>query len=207
GTTAERGTTATSSPNLRVCDLTAPDKRLTPRRAACSSNVEAISGRYFLIGASRHSVAGKRAAPRCEAGDSTSVFSPGGSRLRRSRSAVHPLATVPHSRIAGRTRPPTAPGGRPRSARLPRRHDDERRQSGRMLAENLLLLLAVLPFIGAISAVTMPVTARNAEVALAGSVMVAGLLALAALFGDVTAGQVVSRTLSWAPSLGLDVTL
>ena len=40
-----------------------------------------------------------------------------------------------------------------------------------MLAENLLLLLAVLPFLGAISAVTMPVTARNAEVALAGSVI------------------------------------
>ena len=76
-----------------------------------------------------------------------------------------------------------------------------------MLAENLLLLLAVLPFIGAVSAVTMPVSARNAEVALAGSVMVAGLLALAVLFHDVTAGQVVSRTLSWAPSLGLDVTL
>ena len=76
-----------------------------------------------------------------------------------------------------------------------------------MLGQNLLLLLAVLPFLGAILAVTMPVTARNAEVALAGGVMVAGLLGLATLFGQVTDGQVVARSLRWAPSLGLDVTL
>ena len=35
-----------------------------------------------------------------------------------------------------------------------------------MLGQNLLLLLAVLPFLGAILAVTMPVGARNAEVLL-----------------------------------------
>lgn len=76
-----------------------------------------------------------------------------------------------------------------------------------MLAQNLLLLLAVLPFAGAILAVTMPVTARNAEVALSGGVMVAGLLALFAMTGDVTDGQIVARSIEWAPSLGLDITL
>ena len=60
-----------------------------------------------------------------------------------------------------------------------------------MLGQNLLLLLAVLPFLGAILAVTMPVGARNAEVLLAGAVMVAGLLGLAPLAGEVADGGVV----------------
>ncbi|MBB1492006.1 monovalent cation/H+ antiporter subunit A [Paracoccus sp. MC1854] len=76
-----------------------------------------------------------------------------------------------------------------------------------MLAQNLLLLLAVLPFAGAILAVTMPVTARNAEVMLAGGVMIAGLLALFAVMGDVADAQAVARSIEWAPSLGLDLTL
>ena len=76
-----------------------------------------------------------------------------------------------------------------------------------MLGQNLLLLLAVLPFLGAILAVTMPVGARNAEVLLAGAVMVAGLLGLAPLAGEVADGGVVARSIEWAPSLGLDVTL
>ncbi|SDL81997.1 monovalent cation/H+ antiporter subunit A [Paracoccus chinensis] len=76
-----------------------------------------------------------------------------------------------------------------------------------MLGQNLLLLLAVLPFLGAILAVTMPVGARNAEVLLAGGVMVAGLLGLAPLAGEVADGGVVARSIEWAPSLGLDMTL
>ena len=49
-----------------------------------------------------------------------------------------------------------------------------------MLAETLILLLVVLPFLGAIAATTMPVSARNGEVVLGGGVMLAGLVALAA---------------------------
>ena len=76
-----------------------------------------------------------------------------------------------------------------------------------MLAETLILLLVVLPFLGAIAATTMPVSARNGEVVLGGGVMLAGLVALAALFDQVSDGRVVSRTIEWVPSIGLDLTL
>ena len=45
-----------------------------------------------------------------------------------------------------------------------------------MLAETLILLLVVLPFLGAIAATTMPVSARNGEVVLGGGVMLADAL-------------------------------
>ncbi|MBV0890944.1 monovalent cation/H+ antiporter subunit A [Paracoccus sp. Z118] len=76
-----------------------------------------------------------------------------------------------------------------------------------MLAHNLILILSVLPFAGAILATTMPVTARNAEVALAGGVMIAGLIALFLLFPEVSDGGVIRRTVEWVPSASLDIAL
>ena len=76
-----------------------------------------------------------------------------------------------------------------------------------MLAQNLVLFLALLPFAAAAAALSMPVMARNAEVALAGGVMVAGLAALAAVFPQVADGGAIIRTIEWAPSLGLDMVL
>ena len=43
-----------------------------------------------------------------------------------------------------------------------------------MLAQTLITLLVVLPFAGALAAITMPVSARNGEVVLGCGVMLAG---------------------------------
>lgn len=76
-----------------------------------------------------------------------------------------------------------------------------------MLAQTLITLLVVLPFAGALAAITMPVSARNGEVVLGCGVMLAGLIGLAALFGQVQDGGVVTRTIEWVPSLGLNLAL
>ena len=76
-----------------------------------------------------------------------------------------------------------------------------------MLEQNLLLTLALLPFVGALLAVTLPDNARNGEAWLAGSIMLAGLVMLAALYPQVEDGGRVLTQLAWVPSLGLDVTL
>ncbi|TNC47426.1 monovalent cation/H+ antiporter subunit A [Rubellimicrobium rubrum] len=70
---------------------------------------------------------------------------------------------------------------------------------------NLILLLVFLPFAGALVASTMPAGARTGTAWLSGLVMTAGLLILAALHGPVAEGRVLLETLSWVPSLGLDL--
>ena len=74
-----------------------------------------------------------------------------------------------------------------------------------MIAQNLLTLLIVLPFLGALTAATLPSDSRNALAALAGGVMLAMLAVLAGLQGWVAEGGVVSSTVRWVDSLGLNL--
>ena len=75
-----------------------------------------------------------------------------------------------------------------------------------MFEQNLLLILALLPFGGAVIAATLPSNARNAEAWLAGLVMVAGLAILAVFHPLVQDGGRVLSRLYWVPSLGLNLT-
>ena len=59
-----------------------------------------------------------------------------------------------------------------------------------MIEQNLLLILVLLPFLGAIAAATLPVNAHNAAAWLSGFTMVAGGVILAGLYGPVMAGAV-----------------
>ncbi|PZO63779.1 MAG: monovalent cation/H+ antiporter subunit A [Paracoccus denitrificans] len=76
-----------------------------------------------------------------------------------------------------------------------------------MLAQNLLLVMVFLPFFGALLASTLPATARNAAVLLAGLVMIAGIMSLLVLFQDVQNGSLIQHTSEWAPALGLNLVL
>src|SRR5690606_27391256 len=74
-----------------------------------------------------------------------------------------------------------------------------------MYDQNHLVILALLPFGGAIVAATLPQDARNAEAWISGIVMAAGLLVLAVLLPLVSNGGGVVSTVRWAPILGLDL--
>jgi len=75
-----------------------------------------------------------------------------------------------------------------------------------MFEQNLLLILALLPFGGAIAAATLPANARNAEAWLSGLTMLAGLAMLAVLYPQVEEGGRVLSRINWIPSLGLNLT-
>ncbi len=70
-----------------------------------------------------------------------------------------------------------------------------------------LILILALPFVGSFCAAFLPSNARNAEVWLAGVIALTCTVLTAMQFPDVRAGGVVSTTLTWAPTLGLDFVL
>jgi multicomponent K+:H+ antiporter subunit A len=72
---------------------------------------------------------------------------------------------------------------------------------------SLLLVLILLPFAGAVLAALLRPNARNTEAWLAGSVAGGGLLVTLLAYPQVSDGGVIRYTLSWIPSLGLNVTL
>ena len=74
-----------------------------------------------------------------------------------------------------------------------------------MIEQNLILILVLLPFAGALAAATLPVNARNAAAWLSGLVLVGGLLLLAALHGPVADGMVLRSMVRWVPALGLNL--
>ena len=74
-----------------------------------------------------------------------------------------------------------------------------------MIAQNLLTLLIVLPFLGAVAAATLPSESRNSLALLTGLVMVAMLIVLAGLKDWVADGRVVSTNIRWIDSLGLNL--
>ncbi len=74
-----------------------------------------------------------------------------------------------------------------------------------MTNENLILLLVLLPFAGAVAVATMPARAHNGAAWLSGLVMSAGLLILWGLHGAVAEGEALRYVLSWMPSRGVDL--
>src|SRR5690625_4995316 len=74
-----------------------------------------------------------------------------------------------------------------------------------MIEANLLLVLALLPFVAAPLAGSMSVNARNAEAWLAGGTMVTGLAILVRLWPEVADGGRIVARISWLPDLGLDL--
>ncbi|MDO5606285.1 MAG: monovalent cation/H+ antiporter subunit A [Paracoccus sp. (in: a-proteobacteria)] len=74
-----------------------------------------------------------------------------------------------------------------------------------MFAENLLTLMTLMPFLGAVLAATMPSEARNALTALSAVVMIIMLGILFGLRDWISDGEVVSSTVRWIDSLGLNL--
>jgi len=74
-----------------------------------------------------------------------------------------------------------------------------------MIEQNLILILVVLPFLGALAAATLPVYAHNAAAWVSGLVLAGGLVVLALLHGRVSEGEVLRVFVQWVPSLRLNL--
>ena len=74
-----------------------------------------------------------------------------------------------------------------------------------MTAQNLILVVVLLPFICAIIAATLPVNARNTAAWFSGLTLAAGLVIMASLYGSVTEGMVQRADIRWVPSIGLEL--
>ncbi|GHC60150.1 monovalent cation/H+ antiporter subunit A [Neogemmobacter tilapiae] len=75
-----------------------------------------------------------------------------------------------------------------------------------MIQENLLLTLALLPFVAALATTTLSAQAHGAAAWVSGLLLAAGLAILGILHGPIAAGQVLHSTIRWVPSLGLNLT-
>ena len=75
-----------------------------------------------------------------------------------------------------------------------------------MLEENLLILLAALPFVAALAMATMSTRAHSAAAWVCGAFVVAGIGLLAMLHRQVADGVVLRAVWDWVPSLGLSIT-
>ncbi|SFA45617.1 multisubunit potassium/proton antiporter, PhaA subunit /multisubunit potassium/proton antiporter, PhaB subunit [Paracoccus halophilus] len=75
-----------------------------------------------------------------------------------------------------------------------------------MVAQNLLLMLVLAPFVAAALAATLPAGARNAQCWLAGLSMAVMLLILGMLYPETTQGRSVSGSLDWIGTIGLELT-
>ena len=72
-----------------------------------------------------------------------------------------------------------------------------------MIAQNLLIMLVILPFLAAGIAATLPGESRNSEAWISGLAMVAMLGILAALHPEVQDGGKIIAQVRWADSIGL----
>jgi multicomponent K+:H+ antiporter subunit A len=75
-----------------------------------------------------------------------------------------------------------------------------------MIHENLLLILATLPFVAALATTTLSTHAHRAAAWVSGLLLAAGVVILAMLYGPISEGVVLRSTLRWVPSLGLNLT-
>ena len=73
------------------------------------------------------------------------------------------------------------------------------------MADLLLTLLLVAPFVGSAIASLLPSDARNVQASLAGAVALVGVAAVLALYPAVAAGQVIRIQWSWLGEFGLDL--
>ncbi|VDC23439.1 monovalent cation/H+ antiporter subunit A [Pseudogemmobacter humi] len=74
-----------------------------------------------------------------------------------------------------------------------------------MIEQNLILILVLLPFLGAILAATLPVNAHNAAAWVSGLSLGAGLLLLAVLYPRIAEDEVVRGVVRWLPILSLNL--
>jgi multicomponent K+:H+ antiporter subunit A len=72
---------------------------------------------------------------------------------------------------------------------------------------NLLVVLILLPFAGAVLAALLRPNAQNTEAWLAGSVAAGGLLVTLFAYPQIADGGVIRYAVAWMPALGLSVTL
>ncbi|KPA99008.1 MULTISPECIES: monovalent cation/H+ antiporter subunit A [Pseudomonas] len=70
-----------------------------------------------------------------------------------------------------------------------------------------LIVLLLLPFLGSCLAAVLPHNARNSESILAGVVALVGTVQMALFYPQIAHGGVIHQTVSWLPSLGLDLVL
>ena len=75
-----------------------------------------------------------------------------------------------------------------------------------MMEENLLILLAALPFVAALAMATLSTRAHAAAAWVCGVFVMAGIGVLAVLQGAIARGEVLRAAWDWVPSLGLSVT-
>lgn len=76
-----------------------------------------------------------------------------------------------------------------------------------MFHENALLLLIILPFLGAVLAAMQPVNARNTEAWMSGAITLAAFVIAIALYPHIDNGEVIRREIEWMPELGLNFVL
>ncbi len=74
-----------------------------------------------------------------------------------------------------------------------------------MIEQNLILVLAFLPFVAALATATLPENAHGAAAWVSGALLLAGLGVMAGLHGAVADGEPVRAVLRWVPSLGLNL--
>ncbi len=74
-----------------------------------------------------------------------------------------------------------------------------------MIEQNLVLILVLLPFVGAIVAATLPVYARNAAAWVSGLVLLCGLGLVGLASPAIQSGRVLRAWVNWVPSLGLNL--
>ncbi|AMB87496.1 cation:proton antiporter [Pseudomonas agarici] len=70
-----------------------------------------------------------------------------------------------------------------------------------------LIVLLLLPFIGSCLAALLPHNARNSESILAGVIALAGTIQMALFYPQIAHGGVIHETVTWLPSLGLNLVL
>ena len=76
-----------------------------------------------------------------------------------------------------------------------------------MAEQNLLLILALLPFAASLLLLSLSSTSHKVASWISGGAMVSGLIILAGFYHSVQNGGRVRAVVEWIPSLGLDVTL
>jgi len=74
-----------------------------------------------------------------------------------------------------------------------------------MIEQNLILLVVLLPFLGAVVSATLPVNGHTAAAWISGLFMAGGLALSASLYGEVAGGGVVRSVWNWVPTIGLNL--
>ncbi len=74
-----------------------------------------------------------------------------------------------------------------------------------MIEQNLILVLVLLPFLGATITATLPVNAHNAAAWISGLVLLAGLGLMAGFHPAIAEGRILRGVVQWVPALKLNL--